>query len=207
PPLAPAAAPIETSHFRHTLPTNKSIAPTMPDLLQKAWLLAAHHHENQRYNTPVEGVTLPYLTHIGAVLIEAQQALYHHPEFDANLLLCSAVLHDTLEDTDLSADLLKSTFGESIHSGVQALTKDESLTSKRAQMEDSLQRILAAPAEIAAVKLCDRINNLAPPPHYWTPGKIIAYREEAQLILDRLGHVSTYLGQRLASKIAAYPPR
>ncbi|WP_020568982.1 HD domain-containing protein [Neolewinella persica] len=177
----------------------------MPNLLQKAWLLAAHHHENQRYNTPIEGLTLPYLTHIGAVLIEAQQALHHHPEFDADLLLCSAVLHDTLEDTDLTPDQVETTFGKEILTGVRALTKDENLPSKREQMEDSLQRILAAPPEIAAVKLCDRINNLSPPPHYWTPTKKAAYREEAQLILDQLGHVSTYLSQRLAGKIAAYP--
>jgi (p)ppGpp synthase/HD superfamily hydrolase len=177
----------------------------MPDLLQQAWLLAAHHHENQRYNTPVEGVTLPYLTHIGAVLIEAQRALHHHPEFDANLLLCSAILHDTLEDTNLAPDLIETTFGKEILTGVRALTKDESLPNKRAQMEDSLRRILAASPEIAAVKLCDRINNLAPPPHCWNAEKQRTYRAEAQLILDQLGHVSTYLSQRLASKIAAYP--
>lgn len=177
----------------------------MPDLLQQAWLLAAHHHENQRYSTPVEGVTLPYLTHIGAVLIEAQRALHHHPEFDANLLLCSAVLHDILEDTDLAPEQIEATFGKEILIGVRALTKDESLPSKRAQMEGSLQRILAAPPEIAAVKLCDRINNLGPPPPHWKPAKRKAYREEAQLILDQLGHVSSYLSQRLASKIATYP--
>ncbi|MFT6000554.1 MAG: (p)ppGpp synthase/HD superfamily hydrolase [Neolewinella sp.] len=176
----------------------------MPDLLQQAWLLAAHHHENQRYPTPVEGVTLPYLTHIGGVLIEAQQALHHHPEFDANLLLCCAILHDTLEDTDLSADEVRTTFGPVILAGVQALTKDESLPSKRAQMEGSLHRILAEAPEIAAVKLCDRINNLCPPPYYWTAEKKVAYREEAQIILRQLGHVSTYLSQRLADKIAAY---
>lgn len=176
----------------------------MPDLLQQAWLLAAHHHENQRYKTPEQGVTLPYLTHIGAVLIEAQQALRHHPEFDANLLLCSAVLHDTLEDTELTADSIRTTFGSSILAGVQALTKDESLSSKRAKMEDSLRRILAEPPEIAAVKLCDRINNLSPPPHAWTMEKRAAYRDEAQFILDQLRQVSPYLSQRLADKIAAY---
>lgn len=176
----------------------------MPDLLQQAWLLAAHHHENQRYKTPEEGVTLPYLTHIGAVLIEAQEALRHHPEFDTNLFLCSAVLHDTLEDTKLSADIIRTTFGAAILAGVQALTKDDSLPSKRAQMEDSLRRILAESPEIAAVKLCDRINNLSPPPHAWTLEKRVAYRDEAQIILDQLGPSSPYLSQRLANKIATY---
>jgi (p)ppGpp synthase/HD superfamily hydrolase len=176
----------------------------MPDLLQYAWFLAAQYHENQRYKTPEEELTLPYLTHIGAVLIEAQQALHHHPEFSPGLLLFCAVLHDTLEDTELSADMIKTKFGPTILAGVQALTKDESLPSKRARMEDSLRRILIEPAEIAAVKLCDRINNLSPPPHSWTAEKIAAYKEEAQYILDKLGHVSPYLSQRLADKIADY---
>lgn len=177
----------------------------MTDLLQQAWLLAARHHETQRYHMPEEGVTLPYLTHLGAVLIEAQAALRQQPGFNAELLLCCAVLHDTLEDTELTAAEIRQTFGDSILAGVQALAKDESLPTKQEKMQDSLTRILAQPPEVAAVKLCDRINNLSPPPHYWTPEKRLAYRAEAQMILDQLGHVSPYLRARLAEKIEEYP--
>ncbi len=176
----------------------------MTDKLQLAWQLAAHHHEGQRYSTPTEGITLPYLTHLGAVLIEAQNALRHEPTLDPELTQLCAILHDTLEDTNLEAATIRIHFGDRVLAGVSALTKDESLPSKREQMQDSLDRILAQPPEIAAVKLCDRIDNLALPPHYWTAEKIDAYRAEAVLILERLGSASTYLTERLRAKIDGY---
>ncbi|MEM6769989.1 MAG: HD domain-containing protein [Bacteroidota bacterium] len=177
----------------------------MTDLLQNAWLLAAEYHEGQRYYTPKEGVTLSYLTHLGAVMLEAQEALRRDSTLDGKLLLLCAILHDSLEDTNLSSDLLRDQFGEAVLAGVQALTKNEALPTKRAQMEDSLRRIRQQPREVAAVKLCDRINNLSPPPHHWTGAKRLAYREEAQLILDTLGYADRYLAERLKAKIADYP--
>lgn len=176
----------------------------MPDVLQKAWLLAAHLHEGQRYNTPVEGVSVPYLTHLGAVLIEANFVISQEPGMDVQLIRLCAILHDSLEDTDLEGKTLQEQFGDRVLAGVKALTKDETLPSKRAQMEDSLARILAQPREIAVVKLCDRINNLAPPPQYWTPEKKTAYRDEAALILEQLGSASPIAADRLRKKIEAY---
>jgi (p)ppGpp synthase/HD superfamily hydrolase len=177
----------------------------MTNQLQLAWQLAARHHDGQRYSTPTEGDTVPYLTHLGAVLIEAQEALLHEPGLDRELTLLCAILHDSLEDTELLPVDIEDHFGPAVLAGVKALTKDESLPTKREQMEDSLDRILAQPEECAVVKLCDRICNLVPPPAHWDDDKISAYRNEAQLILDRLGHTCPFLATRLAQKIAAYP--
>ena len=177
----------------------------MIDKLQRAWLLAAEHHEGQRYFTPQKGVTLPYLTHLGAVMLEAQEALRHNPDLDQELMLLCAILHDSLEDTDLPAAVIKAEFGDRVLAGVRALTKDESLPSKPEQMADSLRRIKQQPREVAAVKLCDRINNLSPPPNHWTAAKKVAYRNEATLILKELGSADDYLAKRLQEKIDAYP--
>jgi (p)ppGpp synthase/HD superfamily hydrolase len=176
----------------------------MPDTLQKAWLLAAHHHEGQRYNTPGEGVSVPYLTHLGAVLIETNYVISQEPGLDAKLIRLCAILHDSLEDTDLKEEALQEQFGDQVLAGVKALTKNEALPSKLAQMEDSLARILAQPREISVVKLCDRINNLSPAPDYWTSEKKIAYRDEAKLILKHLGSASPVAAARLRKKIEAY---
>ena len=176
----------------------------MTDKLQLASQLAAHHHVGQRYNTPTEGITLPYLTHLGAVLIEAQNALRHDPTLDPELTQLCAILHDSLEDTNLDATTIRTHFGDLVLAGVSALTKDESLPTKRAQMQDSLDRILAQSPEIAAVNLCDRIRNLCPPPNHWPPEKIDAYRAEAMLILEQLGSASAYLSERLRTKITDY---
>lgn len=176
----------------------------MPDLLQKAWKLAALHHEGQRYTTPDKDVTLPYLTHLGAVLIEVNYVISQEPGLDARLVRLCAILHDSLEDTNLTEESIGRQFGDDVLAGVKALTKDETLPTKRAQMEDSLARILAQPREIAVVKLCDRINNLAPPPHHWSHDKRMAYRAEAELILDQLGPASPVAAARLRKKIVAY---
>jgi (p)ppGpp synthase/HD superfamily hydrolase len=94
-------------------------------------------------------------------------------------------------------------FGEDVAAGVSALSKDGTLP-KAGQMADSLQRILACPPEVAWVKLADRIINLREPPHYWSKDKRAAYRAEAGLILERLGHTSATLAARLRAKIAEY---
>jgi hypothetical protein len=80
-------------------------------------------------------------------------------------------------------------------------------------MDDSLDRILACPREIAWVKLADRVANLSEPPATWTPEKCAGYRAEAERIpgvgppdeiLERLGPTSPALAQRLRDRIAAY---
>jgi len=179
-------------------------ASLLTDKLQAAWQLAALHHVGQRYSTPVKDVTLPYLTHLGAVLIEAQSALRHEPALDPELTQVCAILHDSLEDTDLDAGVIGTHFGDRVLAGVSALTKNEKLATKQKQMEDSLGRILQQPPEVAAVKLCDRICNLGSPPEHWSADKITAYRAEAEVIMERLGGVSKYLTNRLRTKIDAY---
>lgn len=177
----------------------------MINKVQHAWALATHYHEGQRYNSPKDGATLPYLTHLGAVMLEAQEVVRRRPDLNAELILCCAILHDSLEDTDLSPQKLRNEFSPEIALGVQALTKNETLPTKREQMEDSLRRIKEQPPEIAVVKLCDRICNLGPPPHYWDEAKIAAYREEAELILREIGTADAGLAKRLLAKITAYP--
>jgi len=177
----------------------------MINKLQAAWYLAARHHEGQRYKTPDPNITLLYLTHLGAVMLEAQEAIRKDPELDAELVLICAILHDTLEDTELSEDVLREHFGEQVLAGIKALTKNEELPTKSQQMADSLARIKVQPREIAVVKLCDRIVNMNLPPAHWGEVYIERYRQEAQDILQQLGFASSYLSVRLMEKIASIP--
>ena len=72
-------------------------------------------------------------------------------------------------------------------------------------MADSLRRILTQPAEVAMVKLADRITNLAPPPPHWTAEKITRYRAEAEQIVQALGEVSPFLSLRFRGRLVGYP--
>ncbi|KGE85035.1 MAG: HD domain-containing protein [Phaeodactylibacter xiamenensis] len=174
------------------------------EVLQEAWYMASKLHAGQKYGGKNEGEELEYISHIGSVAFEILGAGLHDPDMDIDFAVKCAVLHDTIEDTELSYDDIMSTFGPRVADGVKALTKDESLSDKRAMMVDSLTRIKRQPKEVAMVKMADRICNLYSPPFYWDSEKRSAYREEATLILNSLESASGYLSNRLRRKIKDY---
>lgn len=173
----------------------------LQDAWLDAWRFAARAHGAQV--TP--GEPLPYLSHVGAVGMEVLVAHQLFPFDDPILAIQCALLHDTLEDTSTQESVLAARFGPRVAAGVRALTKDESLP-KAERMADSLARIQTQPREVWAVKLADRITNLAAPPHTWSAEKIVAYREEARRIQEALGEAHGPLADRLARRIEAYPP-
>jgi len=119
-------------------------------------------------------------------------------------LLCCAILHDSIEDTEVTYEELKKEFGTSIADGVMALTKNETLATKREQMIDSLERIIKQPKEVWVVKMADRVANLGEPPYYWKAEKKERYRAEAQIIWDYLNEANEAMAKRLKEKIDAY---
>jgi guanosine-3',5'-bis(diphosphate) 3'-pyrophosphohydrolase len=149
---------------------------------------------------------LPYLAHITCVAMEIINACEKSSldETKANLAISCALLHDVIEDTDITYDELYMKFGEDIANGVEALTKDTTLSSKQAQMKDSIERLLTQPYEVQMVKLADRITNLQAPPEHWDNEKIKKYQKEASLILSCLGNSNIYLANRLKEKIEDY---
>ena len=172
-----------------------------PDLISAAWWFAAEAHGEQK----VPGTELPYLTHIGNVMLEIMTACENSYVEQPDLAIQCAILHDVIEDTPTAVDNVEAMFGPQVTAGVLALTKDKSMPTKRAQMVDSLNRIQKQPHAVWMVKMADRISNLRKPPHYWSYEKAAAYREEAQLIYDALHEANDYLADRLAEKIANYP--
>lgn len=170
-----------------------------PERYVAAMRFAAAAHDAQK----VPGEELPYLVHVVSVAAELIAALPTMPEIDADLAITCALLHDTVEDTSVTLDQLRATFGDAVAAGVSALTKNTALP-KQDQMADSLRRIQQQPREIAIVKLADRITNLAEPPAHWSKDKIKAYRVEAGRIADTLGHASDALEARLRRRIEAY---
>lgn len=169
------------------------------DLYMRAWRFAAERHNAQKY----PGTELPYVVHVGAVAMEVIAALAVEPVADPDLAIVCALLHDTVEDTQLSPDELVREFGTAVGAGVLALSKDPALP-KAERMADSLRRIQAQPREIAIVKLADRIANLGPPPAHWSAEKRDSYRDEARVILRELGAASAVLAERLRAKIERY---
>lgn len=171
------------------------------DLYLKTLLFAGQAHLGQK----VPASDLSYVVHITNVAMEVANALVHFKEdtLDGTLAIQCALLHDTIEDTSISYETIVAEFGVKVADGVLALTKNNILP-KELQMMDSLERILRQGTEIRMVKMADRINNLQAPPSHWTNDKKRAYREEAQLILEKLGGVHPYIETRLKEKIQLY---
>ncbi len=171
-----------------------------PDKVIQAWRFAADAHQGQT----VPGTDLPYLTHLGQVTMEIMRAVAAEPVSQPDLPILCAILHDIIEDTSVTYDPVLKKFGPAVANGVLALTKDATLPTKAEQMDDSLVRIKQQPQEVWMVKLADRISNLGPPPHHWTPEKIRFYHDEALKIHRELGEASAVLSDRLQSRIKAY---
>lgn len=176
-----------------------------PDIYSRAWDFATLAHEGQTYGGAEEGVQVPYINHVASVAMEVACALIHtNEQLDANFAVQCALLHDVVEDTHISYEELVSSFGLSVADGVQALTKNFQLTTKREQMADSVKRIQQQPKEIWIVKLADRVTNLYRPPFYWDHERISDYRDESQYILSELGESNVILHNRLEKKIEEY---
>ncbi len=165
----------------------------------KAYRFAAEAHLGQLF----PGTELPYLFHVTLVCMEVIAALGQEDDRDGNLAVQCALLHDVIEDTDVTYEMLESGFGKNVADGVLALTKDETLP-KEERMRDSLERILNETTEVGMVKLADRITNLMPPPADWARAKKEAYQLEALEIHDTLRNASDILSQRLLEKIEGY---
>jgi (p)ppGpp synthase/HD superfamily hydrolase len=171
----------------------------------KAWYFASIRHTGQKYGGHMQGQQIEYLTHIGKVSMEVIWALQQSAEnYNADLAVQCAILHDILEDTSTKYEELAELFGISVADGVLALTKNTSLPDKTEQMKDSLDRIKLQPKEIWMVKMADRISNLYKAPFYWNKQKIASYTEEAEMIYHSLHPANNELADRLKEKIQTY---
>ena len=169
------------------------------DRYKKALHFAAQAHGDQK----VPGTQLPYLLHLTSVCLEVINALPNRPDGDADLAIVCALLHDVIEDTEVTFEQVQRNFGKAVAEGVWALTKDESVP-KDQRLLDSLKRIRQQPPEIGMVKLADRIGNLQPPPAFWKQDKIKQYFAESKLVYDMLQSTDSYLADRLLKKIGEY---
>ena len=177
------------------------------DTYIRAYRFAAEAHNGQLY----PGTTLPYLMHISFVAMEITAALSVEQVEKPDLAVQCALLHDTIEDTDVTYNDVKARFGTDIADGVMALTIDETIgpdlgkfDRRWLQLEDYLSRIKQQPREIWMVKIADRITNLQPPPEHWDGRMIKRYRKGAELIYRELSEASDFLGERLRVKIGRY---
>ena len=154
----------------------------MPAMLIGALNLAAEKHRNQR-RKDIEAS--PYINHP----IMLAKILSIEGGVDEGLVLCAAVLHDTIEDTETTYDELAEQFGNEIANVVLEVTDDKSLLKperKRLQIEHAPHLSQAA----KLVKLADKIANLRDvadhPPSEWPLERRREYFDWAKRVVDGL---------------------
>lgn len=113
---------------------------------QRALLVAEKAHSNQSYDI------YPYVYHIRQVVKIAEDLGYDEA------VIVSAVLHDTLEDTDLSYNDIKKAFGQEVAEIVYAVTDE--LGRNRKERKSKTYPKIRDNWKAAVVKICDRIANI-----------------------------------------------
>ncbi len=174
-----------------------------PDWSQEEYIRAYHFVAKAHRGQVYSGTGLPYLIHLSLVSMEIIATLAVEEVNHPDLAVQCALLHDVLEDTEVSVQKLKEEFGAEVTDGVEALTQKNG-GEKLERLRDSLKRIKEQPREIWMVKLADRISNLQPPPFGWDQTKIKTSWESSTEIYETLKDSSPYLGKRLLQKIDNY---
>ena len=142
---------------------------------------AADKHRHQRRK---DAAASPYINHPIALA-----NLLKREGVDDTAVLCAALLHDTIEDTNTTADELRVAFGEVITAVVLEVTDDKNLDrAERKRLQVQHARALSDRAKL--VKLADKICNVydivAAPPAHWTLARKREYLRWAKDVVDGL---------------------
>ncbi len=122
--------------------------------IHRAYAVADSAHEGQ---TRLSGES--YISHpinVAALLIDLG--------LDTDSV-CAALLHDVVEDTDISLDSIKASFGGDVALLVDGVTKLGKITfsSVEEQQAENLRKMLLAMSRdirVMLIKLCDRLHNM-----------------------------------------------
>ena len=125
------------------------------DLFDRAAVFAIRAH----HNTERRGKGFPYIIH-PMEAVEIVATITTDPE-----LLAAAVLHDTIEDTDVTVDQIRAEFGERIANLVHAesdqftegVSEEDSWHDRK---QAAIDRLAAAPHDAKIVAMGDKLSNM-----------------------------------------------
>lgn len=107
-----------------------------------------HGLENQRYGE------YPYIKHLNDVCAVTLE--FHVMDED---IVKASLLHDVIEDTGATYDVIKSRYGERIARLVDAVTDPEGLSTRKQRKAAVYEKINACDGAVT-IKLADRIANV-----------------------------------------------
>jgi GTP diphosphokinase / guanosine-3',5'-bis(diphosphate) 3'-diphosphatase len=122
--------------------------------LRRAYVLAESSHRGQMRKSGE-----PYITHpLAVTLILAELGA-------ETTTLTASLLHDTVEDTDVTLDQVGAEFGEEVRYLVDGVTKLEKVDYGAAAEPETFRKMLVATGSdvrVMSIKLADRLTTCAP---------------------------------------------
>ncbi|MGW3196464.1 RelA/SpoT family protein [Streptomyces sp. NPDC001118] len=122
------------------------------DPLRRAYVLAESSHRGQMRKSGE-----PYITHpLAVTLILAELGA-------ETTTLTASLLHDTVEDTDVTLDQVREQFGEEVRYLVDGVTKLEKVDYGAAAEPETFRKMLVATGSdvrVMSIKLADRLHNM-----------------------------------------------
>lgn len=145
----------------------------------QALAFAAHKHRDQRRK---DAGASPYINHP----IALADILVNEGGITDHVVLCAAILHDTIEDTETTYEELVVAFGREIADVVAEVTDDKSLDKAERKLLQIEHAAHASP-RAKLVKLADKTCNLrdiaTTPPADWSEERRRAYFEWAKKVV------------------------
>jgi GTP diphosphokinase / guanosine-3',5'-bis(diphosphate) 3'-diphosphatase len=145
----------------------------------QALAFAAHKHRDQRRK---DAGASPYINHP----IALADILVNEGGITDHVVLCAAILHDTIEDTETTYEELVVAFGREIADVVAEVTDDKSLDKAERKLLQIEHAAHASP-RAKLVKLADKTCNLrdiaTTPPADWSDERRREYFEWAKKVV------------------------
>ena len=130
------------------------LSPDEIGQIQKAFSFGFKAHDGQKRQSGA-----PYISHPVAVA-----SILANKHLDAQTLI-AAILHDTIEDTDVAREDVASEFGESVARLVDGVSKLDQLKfrSREEAQAESFRKLMLAMSDdvrVIIIKLADRLHNM-----------------------------------------------
>lgn len=154
----------------------------MDRLVAKALTFAAFKHREQQRKCKE---TVPYINHP----LDLVEVLVVEANITDRDVICAAILHDTVEDTDATFYEIGDLFGPDIEAIVREVTDDKTLP-KSERKQSQIDRAPHSSSKAKLVKLADKIMNIRDlvhtPPEGWSEQRILEYIAWSEKVVSGL---------------------
>lgn len=159
-----------------------TVEPNHLEVIFKAIQFACEKHRDQKRK---DKFGTPYIIHP----IRVASNVITIGKITDYVIVCAAILHDTIEDTDTTYEELVEVFGTEIADVVRECTDDKTMDKQERKIRQVINATKKSP-KARIVKLCDKLDNLTDirtnPPQGWSESRINQYLSWARQVTDQI---------------------